>query len=694
MGHIGSICYNTAMIDYQKELNDQQFDAVQNGDGPCLVLAGAGSGKTRTITYRVAWLLEHGVNAQNILLLTFTNKAAKEMIERVENLLGADALGLWAGTYHSIANRLLRRYAVRIGYQNNFSILDQEDAQELVTLCIKDLKIDTKARRFPKARAVHDVISFSANKGCSIEHALEVRFPQFLGVKNEIETIADAYTKLKFSQNSMDFDDLLIKLRNLLRNDDAVREQLANNFKYVLVDEFQDTNTIQAEIIKLLAGKHQNIFVVGDDAQSIYSFRAAEIKNILQFPDQYAQTKTFKLTKNYRSTPQILSVANAVIANNVSQFEKQLEPIIADGEFPQLVSAPNAYGEADFICDKIRHASAGGVPLSDIAVLFRASFHSQALEFELMKRGIDYEYRGGLKFFERAHIKDVIAHLRLINNIKDVTALMRALRIHPGIGLVTAQKIAVECASSEAANQIPNLNFKVGAKVEAGLQGFKRVVVKLINSKQTPADYIRAFTSSDDYQFYLNNEYQNAGERLEDLEQFALFAEQETDLGKFLDYVALTQEYGAEHQDKTFEDDRVILSTVHQAKGLEWHTVFIINLAEGQFPHKRVLDEPDGLEEERRLFYVATTRAKKQLFLTYPVTCGYDSVEYNHPSTFVLEIPQKCYKTISVGPISSIKPTGRMKNDSWEEPTIVFDSLGERTNKTAPSSFLRDISDL
>ena len=687
-------------IDYDKELNDQQLEVVKNGDGRALVLAGAGSGKTRTITYRVAWLLEHGVAPEQIMLLTFTNKAAKEMISRVESLLGPRGQGIWAGTFHSISNRLLRRFAHHLGYDERFSILDQEDARELVKLCIKELKIDTKDRRFPSANVLQGIISYQQNKQEPIEDVLESRYPKFLALCDDLNAIAQLYTTMKKAQNVMDFDDLLLNLRKLLRENEQIGEQLSQMFAYVLVDEFQDTNRVQSDLVDLLSRVCQNLLVVGDDAQSIYSFRAAEIENILAFPRKYPGAQTFRLTKNYRSTPEILEVANRVIERNVDQFEKELEAVGASGTAPFLVPAANANQEAQYIADQILELREQGIELQEMAVLFRAAFHSQALEFELMKRDIPYEYRGGLKFFERAHIKDAVAHLRLMNNVRDVMAWMRALRLHPGIGLVTAQKIANECAQHASVTGAITSPMPTGKRAAAGWQGCARMLQDMVDTDGSPSACIRAFAASEDYRDYLENEYPNASERLEDLEQFALFAEQTDDMSQFLEYVSLTQEYGAERRvDETVDDERMILSTIHQSKGLEWDAVFVMHLNEGSFPHGRAFQEDGGMQEERRLFYVAATRARKHLFLTYPLTAGYDTLEVKQPSSFLSDLPSSATEQVRLRRSSYAGSSYRNVPDSgatrsafvdveYDEPTIEVDVEGEVT------SFLRNLDEL
>ena len=680
------------MIDYQKELNYQQFDAVQNGDGPCLVLAGAGSGKTRTITYRVAWLLEHGVIPESILLLTFTNKAAREMIERVETLLHSSNIQhptsnkIWAGTFHSVANRLLRKYASRLGFGANFTILDQEDSRDLISLCLRELNIDYKDKRFPKPAVLQDIISYAANKRASTQSVLEQKYARLIPLCPSIEMVAQTYARLKRAQNAMDFDDLLWQLRKLLVQDNEICQRLAEQFHYILVDEFQDTNAVQAEIVDLLGQTHKNIFVVGDDAQSIYSFRAANIQNILTFPERYPGANVFKLTANYRSTPQILALANASISQNNDQFAKDLQAVAPRGAQPFLYAAPHAAREAAFVADEIVKRLEG----ASVAVLFRAAFHSQALEFELLRRHLVYDYRGGMKFFERAHIKDVVAILRLLQNPKDVTAWMRLLRVYPGIGLITAQKIAQTCGQVENLKDALLLNLKVGARAQSGLGACLQAIRAITQVKPEPADLIRAFVATVSYQDYLAHEYQNASERLDDLEQFALFAKIEPELERFLEIVSLTQEYEVVSAKPSGTGKNLILSTIHQAKGLEWDTVFVINLAEKSFPHQRVLAEDGGLEEERRLFYVAITRAKKELFLTYPQTSGYDSIEYNHPSLFLEELPSGIFKKVGLTSVNGLTA----KSSTWEEPVVVLDSSGERVRLPAPGSFLRNLDEL
>lgn len=700
-------------INYEAELNAEQLPVVQTGDGPCLVLAGAGSGKTRTVTYRVAWLLEHGVPADRILLLTFTNKAAKEMIMRVERLLKTYPQGLWSGTFHSVANRLLRQFGNRTAFGPGFSILDEDDATDLMKLCIKEQKVNDMGKRFPSAAVLKSISSYAANARIPLEEAIERKHSDFAIFEHEISEILKRYERNKIEQRSMDFDDLLLVLLKLLKEEPDIHQLLADRFLYVIVDEFQDTNLIQAEIVKLLSSVHRNLLVVGDDAQSIYSFRAAEIKNILSFPDQYTGAKVFRLVTNYRSTPEILHVANEVIKNNEEQFSKELVAVSKKGDLPLVVPAADERQEAQYVAEQIVELINDGTPLKEIAVLFRAAFHSQAVEFELMKRNIPYDYRGGLKFFERAHVKDSIAHLRILRNVKDSMAWIRALQIHPGLGLATAAKIAAHASSFESAREAIASSPSLGSKALLGWQRATKILSAMLTTG-TPAQALRAFAGSESYKEYLEAEYPNYRDRLDDIEQFSVFAEQYDEIGPFLDAVTLTGDFGVKLMDteqqssSTSDEDKVVLSTIHQAKGLEWDDVFIINLAEGAFPHSRSYGSAAEMAEERRLFYVASTRARKKLFFTYPVTSGYETVEIRQPSTFLDEIPKAATETVrlraalpswaqpSYGRPSPGRSTPRPRNDSWgdDEPTIVLDDDGERVMKPAPSSFLRNIDEL
>ena len=640
-------------INYQQELNPEQLQVVQNGAGPVLVLAGAGSGKTRIIVYRVAWLLEHGVSPDRILLVTFTNKASKEMLTRVRELL-SDALNpIWGGTFHHVANRILRKYAKLIGRTSDFSILDQEDSRSLVSACIGDLNIDTKQKRFPSPSVVQDIISFSRNTRQDLQEIVAVKLPNFNHLAEQISEIAKKYEARKQKQNCMDFDDLLVLLLKLLTNHPAVKKKLQEQFQYVLVDEFQDTNALQGEIVRHLADKHGNLLVVGDDAQSIYAFRGADITNILKFPKNFPATKQFKLQTNYRSIPEVLEVANSVIAYNVEQFQKVLVPNRKNGELPKLAPCRDENQEATYISQRILELQEMGLKLSDIAVLVRAVSHTQAIEFELTKRDIPYIVRGGLRFFERAHIKDVVAHMKILANPADEVAWMRALGLQIGIGPKTAADIFQKLQAKEiTVKKLAQIDLSELADKRAlkGMQVFQKILRQLIAVGVTeknqgeivfaPQDLIRVVATGD-YVDYLRAQYPNADERLQDLEQLALFAGKYKSLNSFLADVSLQEAFSAGAAVASENDEALVLSTVHQAKGLEWEAVFVPRLTEGGFPNARALNETKGIEEERRLFYVAVTRAKTHLTLSYPLLINpAGTMILTRPSRFIEEIPE------------------------------------------------------
>ncbi|HLC99603.1 MAG TPA: ATP-dependent helicase [Patescibacteria group bacterium] len=640
-------------INYEKELNPEQLDVVLHGDGPCLVLAGAGSGKTRTIVYRVAYLLEKGVRPDEILLVTFTNKAAREMLDRITEVFGQYPKGLWGGTFHHIAHILLRKYAKLLGYQSNFTILDQEDAQSLLKIVVHDLHPNPLKGRFPSASVLNSIISLSRNTRFPIQNILERFHPNFLSISSDISQIAKAFAEKKKANNSLDFDDLLELLRTLLDTNAEALSALSKTFRYILVDEYQDTNRLQGDIVTRLGGHHKNILVVGDDAQSIYSFRGAEIQNILQFPKQFPDTKMFKIETNYRSTPEILHLANKIIARNSRQYPKALKSIKPSSEKPVVVSLSTSQEEAEFIVQRILELRQDGLPLSEIAVLFRASHHSQALEFELTRREIPYEYRGGIRFFERAHIKDVLAYLKVTENPRDEISWYRILLHQEGIGEVGAKRIINGILGlPDLPNGVLTFNSSDTAKgrLHEGWKILRKTLAKILEPNIIPQKLVE-LVSAGDYRQYLENQFPNAAERIADLEALAEFAGRYDSLSTFLAEVTLQESFAVqsdnqEHQD----DDQIVLSTVHQAKGLEWETVFVINLTSNAFPHPKSVDE-GNVEEERRLFYVAVTRAKQWLYLTYAVSSGNLMSGYAHissPSIFLNELPTEAYETLEI----------------------------------------------
>ncbi len=641
-------------INYAHELNAEQLEVVLHGDGPCLVLAGAGSGKTRTLVYRVVYLLEQGVQPEQLMLVTFTNKASFEMLHRVEHFVGEKPHGLWGGTFHSLGNRVLRKYSARLGYTSNFNILDEDDAKSLLRSTMNDLDIPMKKDKYwPKVEVIKNIISFAENSCRSVPEVCEEKYSY---LKDEVVTIIgnikSLYQKKKQTSDVMDFDDLLSNWLLLLQSCDDARQSLASQFRYILVDEYQDTNRIQGAILDLLATQHKNMLVVGDDSQSIYSFRAANIDNILEFPKRFPQARTFRLETNYRSTPEILNLANASIERNLHQFEKRLKSVKSTSEKPVVVVTRDAYQQAHFVCQRILEVrDETAVSLREFAVLFRSAFQMIELELELNKRNIPYMVRGGLRFFEQAHIKDILASLRVMENFRDELAWTRLLGLHEGVGLITAQKLIQNMGEYKTLEEWL-LNFDNHSlsprleKVVGEIQVLFRKIVEL-PSKNFIASAIQ-YILKHGYEEYAKRTYDNSRERLEDLEQLAHFSSNYTTLSQFLADVALTEGFRGERNFSTpqQEDERLLLTTIHQAKGLEWKHVFVIGLADGHFPHHKVYDKPQEMEEERRLFYVACTRAKDTLFLTYPVfVSSFQTGEYIcRPSTFISELPDTCYE--------------------------------------------------
>jgi DNA helicase-2/ATP-dependent DNA helicase PcrA len=661
-------------IDYAAELNEQQLAAVMAPPGPLLVIAGAGSGKTRTLTYRVAYLLENGIDPRNILLLTFTNKAARQMLDRVANLLPVDASGLWGGTFHSVGNRILRRHGSALGYSSGFTIMDREDQKDLINTVVASAGIDPKEIRFPKGDVLAEIFSFVVNTEKSLEELLAEKFPYFLPLFDKIKDVHARYEKKKKATNSMDFDDLLEKTLSVLQQHERIAEFYRRQFQFILVDEYQDTNKIQADLVDLLAGDHRNVMVVGDDAQSIYSWRGANFQNILEFPKRYPDAQVFKIEMNYRSVPEILEVANAAIAANVQQFRKHLGATRESKALkPALVALNDGAEQAQFVAQRILELRDEDVDLSEIAVLYRAHYHAIELQLELSRRGIPYQITSGIRFFEQAHIKDVTSFIRFVANPRDEVAFNRMVKLLPGIGNRTAENVwrawenarrpvaGIGDSASEAASTpagvIPtsrdsNYNFgerliamNVPVKSKQAWEQLAHTLDEIAPGGQPnpPSEMITSIVEAI-YDDYAKVNFTNYELRREDLDQLAVFARQFKDVHEFLSQLALISNVDAEAApNQTADKEAVNLSTVHQAKGLEFHTVFVIWLADGMFPSSRSLDTREALEEERRLFYVAITRARDELYLTLPhmrLSGGYGDV-LQRPSRFLKEIPNR-----------------------------------------------------
>jgi DNA helicase-2/ATP-dependent DNA helicase PcrA len=689
---------------YRSELNDEQFRVVTSQPKAALVVAGAGSGKTRAITYRVAYIIEQGISPQRILLATFTNRAAREMLKRVEGLTGSQNVHrVWGGTFHRIANLILRRHAVSIGFNQNYSILDSEDARDLINVCVDDAAVDTKKTRFPKAEVVQSIISYANNTDLPIENVIIGKYPYFEQLTEQIERVDKIYRIRKQERNVMDYDDLLINWKRLLVEKPEIGELYAEQFQHILVDEYQDTNRLQAEIIDLLAKKHRNVMVVGDDAQSIFAWRGAEFTNIYEFPKRYPEAELYKLETNYRSTPEILGLANTSIACNRKQFPKILKAVRRSRDFkPAMVACADVEQQSAFVASRILELRDDGTSLEDIAVMYRSHYHSIELQLELSRRNIPYRIQSGIRFFEQAHIKDVVSYLRIIVNPRDELAWKRVLKMIPGVGNATANRIYEAVVRNTYAGENDE------SKTELVPYGFVNTLLKPPAPASGPDPFARLRTSqnwqkfivllemlvqeenrnnptkqieiilNNGYEQYLQENYENADLRIEDLKGLAAYASRYKSTEDFLSELALLsterfaepQPLGGEDLVEGGEEDELLtLTSVHQAKGLEWKAVFIIWAAEGKFPSPRSLKELDSEEEERRLWYVALTRAKDELYLTYPLLM----TDYNRqtvlqkPSRFIMEVPAALFEIWNLEEESPALPPAHPELDGGKE---------------------------
>lgn len=628
-------------IDYKGELNAQQFKAVTDIRGSQLVIAGAGSGKTRTLIYRVAFLVENNIQPGSILLLTFTRKAAQEMMRRASFILDERCAKVAGGTFHSFANFTLRKYAPVVHYHPNFSIVDRGDAEDIINIIRANLNLNKKERRFPKKSTIMDVISKSTNKCFDIEDVLLDDYPHFEEEVDEIKKISKLYGEFKQKKQVMDYDDLLVNLRNLLKENEAVREKVSGNYRYIMVDEFQDTNKLQSEIALLLASKHGNIMVVGDDSQSIYSFRGANFRNIMDFPALLPDTTITTLEQNYRSTRPILELTNRIIENAKEKYSKKLFSDIPGQEKPAYLKTIDEVEQADFIAQRVLDLREEGIPLSKIAVLFRASWHANELEVELKNRNIPYVKYGGIKFAEAAHIKDVLSFMRVLHNPFDEISWIRSLTLLEGIGPTTANKIIAEILKKGGDFQGMTAPEFTTKKFFAGLRKLHALLSSLKKSKLRPADQLEQVIIY--YTPIFELQYDDYRRRMGDLDSLLKISQRYKTLEEMLTDMVLeppdTSQTGVKASDK--DDEKLVLSTIHSAKGLEWHSVFIIHLVEGYFPSPRSLEREEDIEEERRLFYVAATRAQRNLYLVTPEIEPRSWGYYNDFSGYMLAQPSR-----------------------------------------------------
>ena len=652
-------------IDYATALNEEQFCAVTSPPGKALVIAGAGSGKTRTLTYRVSWLLDQGQSARDILLLTFTNKAAREMVERVRSLVPGDVSDLWAGTFHSICNRILRRHADEIGFTKSFSILDRDDQKSLMNAVVAASDIDTKQRRFPKPDVLISMFSLMANTGITLEKLLHEKYPYFLDWQDELEKVRAAYAKKKRDTNSLDFDDMLSLTVELFRGHPDVLAIYRKRFRHILVDEYQDTNSVQSELIDLLAGADNSLMAVGDDSQSIYSWRGAEVDHILNFQKRYTDSKVFTIETNYRSVPEILDLSNAAISANKMRFEKNLRSSRAEvGAKPALVALEDPSMQAGFVAQRMLELRDEGIELSEMAVLYRAHFQSLEIQMELTRRGIPFSITSGLRFFEQVHIKDVAAFLRFVTNRKDEVSFKRMVQLLPGCGPGTSEKLWLKWLRDPVSgNPEPPakwseilIGYPIPKKAAKHWQQFCYTLDELSPGGvfASPSEMIFSVLEGV-YDDYLKESFENYEARRADIEQLIQYGGSFEDVLEFLSQLSLMSTTDGEPTgDKAeLDDDKVTLSSIHQAKGLEWKAVFLIWLVDGQFPNGRILEADDeaAFEEERRLFYVALTRAKDELYLTYPMLNpkSYTGDILCRPSRFLDDFPKEMVETWNVG---------------------------------------------
>jgi DNA helicase-2/ATP-dependent DNA helicase PcrA len=604
-------------IDYAAALNVQQLAAVTAGEGPSLVIAGAGSGKTRTLVYRVAYLIDSGIDPSQILLLTFTRKSAQEMLERAGELIGVRSERVRGGTFHSVANMLLRRYGRSIGLEPNFTILDRGDAEDLIALVRAQLGLNEKDKRFPRKATIAEMFSKSENTLRPLDEIVVEEFNHFADHLDALGQLQRGYQASKRQRQLVDYDDLLVLLRRLLMEDEAVRRNISSLYQYILVDEYQDTNRLQADVIRHLASTHQNVMVVGDDAQSIYAFRGATFKNIMEFPSLFPGTTIYKLEENYRSTQPILNLANTIIEEAAEKYTKHLFTRKLDGPLPILVEAAAENAQSRFIAQKILELREEGVPLGEMAVLFRSSFHSFDLEIELSRHGLPFIKRGGVKFIETAHVKDLLAHLRVVANPLDTVSWHRALMLVEGVGPKKAQEVMATLVKSN--NPYQSLRETPG-RSGMGLRDLALTLESLAGAGDLrPAEQVNHV-----YEYYLpilKAQYDDYPKRTRDLDHLQTIAEGYQGVETFLSDLALEppdgSATGVEAPDR--DDERLVLSTIHSAKGLEWQCVFVIWIVDGRFPSVYSFIADEELEEERRLFYVAVTRAKRHLYLTYPI---------------------------------------------------------------------------
>ena len=651
--------HRPAGLDYHKELNDAQYQAATTVEGPLLIIAGAGTGKTRTLVYRVAHLIDIGVDPRSILLLTFTRRAAEEMLRRASLLIDNRCNEVAGGTFHSFANLVLRQFGRHIDLSPSFTIMDRPDSEDAIQLLRTELGLNYKDKRFPRKQTVAEIFSMALNKQTAMPDLLEREYPHLLDSLDDLLRLYNRYVDYKTTQTLLDYDDLLTKLRDLLANREEVSLRLSERYQFIMVDEYQDTNHLQAEIIRLLAATHNNVAVVGDDAQSIYSFRGANFRNIMDFPNAFPGTRIIKLEENYRSTQPILNLTNQIIQRAKERYDKRLFTRKQEGESPVLVQAESEQMQSRFVCQKILELREEGVPLWDIAVLFRSSFHSFDLELELARHNIPFIKRGGFRFMETTHIKDLLGHLRILANPQDSISWNRVLLLLEGVGTQMSQKITRWLL--DGSQPVERLRtFQAKGKIAQELKTLAQVLQYAAEAER-PAEQTHYLM-----QYYApilkRNHPEDHPKRLRDLEHFQGITDRYRSLERLLADMALEPPTDSVAGALAVDPDEgpVILSTIHSAKGLEWHSVFIIWALEGRFPSFYNINTDEEIEEERRLLYVAATRAKENLFISYPIKI------FDRGLRMVLSRPSQFIEGISEDLLEPMTVVDEERNWSWE----------------------------
>ena len=632
-------------VNYAHALNPAQLAAVVTTEKPVLVIAGAGSGKTRVIVHRVSYLMEKGVDPSAILLLTFTRKAATEMLDRAEALIqDKSAANVTGGTFHSFASFVLRKYSKLIGLPPNFTIIDTADSEDIIDLLRTELKLNSKDKRFPRKGRIYDIISYSRNKNTSVKDIIRTQYSGLEDYIDDIELIYKGYTRYKHMSKILDFDDLMDVLNQALKTNARFRELLQNTWQYIMVDEFQDTNVIQNEIVQILAGRHSRLMVVGDDSQSIYAFRGANYENILRFPEVFPDCVLVKIEENYRSNQKVLDFTNTIIDNAVIGYKKELYTNNKNQHVPVIKRTYGQEEEAVFIVDRVMELLEQGIELNQIAILNRADWHNRYIQTELNKRGIPYVVVGGFKFNERMHIKDVIAFLKLTYNPVDAVSWHRVLKYIGGIGQVTASKVILQLQESGHAFSFETFKAR---KFYNDLLVMGQMLSKASQAELTLPQKIAII--KDYYTPLLKARETDYQSRMQDVDILIDLAKKYKDLDRFLSDFALdppskrVADQSTPFIDEGEEKGKLTISTVHSAKGLEWYAVFIPHALEGMFPSNKAKNIEE-MEEERRLFYVACSRAKEELYITFPRNIySYDAF-FHLPSRFLVEMDSKHFE--------------------------------------------------